>query len=354
MSRFVGIDLGKRELKAVRLQDGEKHEWFSGKTNEIGIRTLLNWLSPEDTVILEAGNQSFRIARRIERHKKGKVIVLNPGDVATIYKSLKKTDKEDALKLARLAQRNPRSELPEVPVPSENEESIRSLSTEQMHWSKLAGINKNRLHSIFTQAGLTEISKKDLKDHRSRRVAVELLPVSAKISAQRLVVHLRLIDRTLARIENETRVALKENKSYSALVMSMPGIGPITTLSLLAYIGRCERFSQASQLSYYVGLVPRVDISGDTVRYGHILKTGCIPIRRTIIQGAWALVRSKYAGALGEFYQRLKLKKGSKKAIVATARKMLEILFHMLKNGEFYRGVPSDVMDAKLRLYGLT
>lgn len=353
MGNFVGIDLGKRTMQVVRLCDGQKHEWALMKTNETGLRELLNWLRKDDSVILEAGNQSFRIAKRIDRHLGCEVIVLNPGDVATIYKSLKKTDKEDALKLARLAQRNPRAELPEVPIPSDEEEFLRSLSTEQAHWSKLSTINKNRLHSIFAQAGFTEITKKDLKKHDSRVESIKLLSPGVQISAQRLVHHLEQIDITLADIDKQIQRALKANNSYASLVMSMPGIGPITTLALLGYVGNCQRFSEPGQLSYYVGLVPKVDISGNTVRLGRILKTGCRPIRRVIIQGAWALVRSRHAGPLKEFFERLKEKKGSKKAIVATARKMLEVLYHMLKNGELYRGLPDEVLQAKLVTYGL-
>ena len=52
---------------------------------------------------------------------------MNPGDLATIYNSLKKTDKEDALKLARLIKSIPREELPEVTIPSEKEEDSRDI-----------------------------------------------------------------------------------------------------------------------------------------------------------------------------------------------------------------------------------
>ncbi|EKP14949.1 hypothetical protein KHM19_32450 [Leptospira borgpetersenii] len=78
---------------------------------------MVNWLNPNDVIGLEAGSQSFRIAKTIlKAHKEVQVIVLNPGDLATIYQSLKKTDKEDSLKIARLIQRYPIQELPTVPI----------------------------------------------------------------------------------------------------------------------------------------------------------------------------------------------------------------------------------------------
>ncbi|MCR8640994.1 IS110 family transposase, partial [Leptospira interrogans serovar Ricardi] len=52
----------------------------------------------------------------------------------------------------------------------------------------------------------------------------------------------------------------------------------------ISYTGDCKRFSSAKQAAYYAGLVPRVDISGDTVRYGRIINRGCHSIRRVIVQ----------------------------------------------------------------------
>ncbi|EKO33137.1 transposase [Leptospira santarosai str. MOR084] len=132
---------------------------------------MINWLNPNDVVDLEAGSQSFRIAKSI-LNKGIQVIVLNPGDLATIYQSLKKTDKEDSLKIARLIQRYPMEELPTVPVPTDEEEDNRRLCTEQENWTRQLTQGKNRLHSLFTQAGLTEITKKHLRTKSSRETSV--------------------------------------------------------------------------------------------------------------------------------------------------------------------------------------
>ncbi|EKO59927.1 transposase, IS116/IS110/IS902 family [Leptospira kirschneri str. H2] len=75
-------------------------------------------------------------------------------------------------------------------------------------------------------------------------------------------------------------------------------------------MGDCKRFSSAKQAAYYVGLVPRVDISGDSAYYGRIVNRGCHSIRRVIVQAAWSLVRCQYGGKIKEFYQRLYPKKG--------------------------------------------
>ncbi|EKR91532.1 transposase, IS116/IS110/IS902 family [Leptospira santarosai str. CBC379] len=310
--KYVGIDCGKKSLEVVRINsEGSLKERRQFSTTEIGINNLLKWLTQNDIVGLEAGTQTFRIAKSI-LNKGIQVIVLNPGDLATIYQSLKKTDKEDSLKIARLIQRFPIEELPTVPVPTDEEEDNRRLCSEQENWTRQLTQGKNRLHSLFTQAGLTHITKKHLRTKANRETSVALLPSRYQKEAERILKVLDLVEQNLKLIEEEIEEALRKNQTYTQTIMSMPGIGMITSLAILSYMGDCKRFSSAKQAAYYVGLVPRVDISGDSAYYGRIVNRGCHSIRRVIVQAAWSLVRCQHGGKLKEFYERLILKKGQK------------------------------------------
>ncbi|EKQ45311.1 transposase, IS116/IS110/IS902 family [Leptospira interrogans str. 2002000623] len=344
--------LWKKTLEVIRIGDNSLHQRQQFSTTEIGISKLINWLNPNDVVGLEAGSQSFRIAKSI-LNKGIQVIVLNPGDLATIYQSLKKTDKEDSLKIARLIQRFPIEELPTVPIPNDEEEDNRRLCTEQENWTRQLTQSKNRLHSLFTQAGLTHITKKHLRTKANREISVALLPSRYQKEAERILKVLDLVEQNLKLIEEEIKEALKKNKAYAQTIMSMPGIGMITSLAIMSYMGNCKRFSSAKQAAYYVGLVPRVDISGDSAYYGRIVNRGCHSIRRVIVQAAWSLVRCQYGGKIKEFYQRLYPKKGAKKSIIATSRKMIEILYTMIKTGELFDSMPEKVLNRKLTQYGL-
>ena len=95
---YVGIDIGKKMLEICRIRQNGKIDRFQCETDFNGLKRLLNWLKPEDIVSLEAGNQAFRIARFIIAKLGIGVYVLNPGDIANIYNSMRKTDKEDAFK----------------------------------------------------------------------------------------------------------------------------------------------------------------------------------------------------------------------------------------------------------------
>ncbi|SIQ56321.1 IS110 family transposase, partial [Leptospira interrogans] len=238
-------------------------------------------------------------------------------------------------------------------IPNDEEEDNRRLCTEQENWTRQLTQSKNRLHSLFTQAGLTHITKKHLRTKANREISVALLPSRYQKEAERILKVLDLVEQNLKLIEEEIKEALKKNKAYAQTIMSMPGIGMITSLAIMSYMGNCKRFSSAKQAAYYVGLVPRVDISGDSAYYGRIVNRGCHSIRRVIVQAAWSLVRCQYGGKIKEFYQRLYPKKGAKKSIIATSRKMIEILYTMIKTGELFDSMPEKVLNRKLTQYGL-
>ena len=113
ITQHVGIDISKRSLAVCRLSEGEKPERKTFKTDPEGMLRLAAWIQKDDLVALEAGNLAFYIARRLTPVC-AKVFVLNPGQLFQITQSMKKTDKEDALILARFIQRTPAAELPIV------------------------------------------------------------------------------------------------------------------------------------------------------------------------------------------------------------------------------------------------
>jgi len=105
--------------------------------------------------------------------------------------------------------------------------------------------------------------------------------------------------------------------------MLLSGIGPLTALIIHGYIGNVERFSNPKQVSYYAGLVPRVDISGNSEKHCSIIKRGCRQLRRVLIQCVWALIRSKYGGDLRNKYQDLKKEKTVVKPLLLLQEKCL-------------------------------
>ena len=348
--RYVGIDVGKRTME-VRIKDGNQFYCWNGKTDAIGRKRLLNLLLPTDRIGIEAGNLAFIIAKQIITEVGSEVLVLNPGDLQIIYKSLKKTDKEDALKLSRMVEKFDNEELPIVNIPSEEEMLNRALVSQIIFFKELRIKLINRLHSVYLKSGIVHLKKANLKTRKNRERAKELLEQEIFIK-EALFLEKMILDaeNNIEELNEQKSKALQKDENTKYL-MSIPGVGPELALAFIAYIGDASRFSKASQVSNYVGLVPRVDISGETIKYGHITKKGCKQIRRVAVQAAWALVRSIWGGALQKKYYEISERRGKGVAIVAIARRLIELMWTIVTKKSYYWYMPKENREKKLKLY---
>jgi transposase len=195
----------------------------------------------------------------------------------------------------------------------------------------------NVLHSQFLHQGLTTIVKKDIATAQRRAKAIELLSAEGREEAQWVAQHLELYEKRLEQLKERIEREAEENTEARRL-KTIDGVGPIVALAYVAYVGDGKRFGSASQVSNYLGLVPRVDISGTIVRYGNITKRGNTYLRSLLVQAGWALVRSKKEGALKNRYLYMTQEKGlsKKKSIVAVARKLAELMFTLLRTESDY------------------
>jgi transposase len=349
MARYVGIDLAKRSME-VCILDGDAIERHGLTTDEKGRRILVRLLRSGDVVGYEVCRYGNRLARLLQKEVGCTVIALNPGDLWIIWKSRKKTDKEDALKIAKYLRETPEEEQCRIPLPSEEEEAFRSdiSMKEYVKRERVAAIN--RLHALYGQVGIISVTKKDLKDEKGRAARHGELPEELQGYAGLLEEQLKLFERQLEGMKEQVaeRVRSAELAPY---VMSIPGIGIDIAAVLLAYLGDGSRFSTAAQVANYAGLAPRVDCSGDTDRYGGIARYQfCHPIRGIVLEGVWALVRSG-KGPLCEKFQELSERMNRRKSAVAIARKMVGLAWLLMKRKEYYRGMNSAALEKKLRYY---
>jgi transposase len=123
--------------------------------------------------------------------------------------------------------------------------------------------------------------------------------------------------------------------------MTIPGMGYYSALLTKSEIGDVRRFRSAKQLCNYAGLVPSTYASGNTCFHGHITKQGSRWLRWILVEAAIHAV--KRPGVLRRFYFKIERKKGGQIAKVATARKLLEWIYHILKDGESYQEVEKAV-----------
>jgi transposase len=276
------------------------------------------------------------MAKEIEAAVGCEVRVLNPSQLALIYGSMKKTDKEDALKLAHILEDCKDERLPLVPVPSDEEMKRRKLLGSYRREQQSRNRMINRLHALFVAQGVTSVVKSDLATAEARAETVEVLSGLEREEAEHLLACLELFEKRIKVLEEQMKVEAEGDEEIERL-QTVPGVGPKVSFGFVAHVA-AERFENASQVSNYLGLVPRVYMSGDTVRYGRITKRGNGYLRGLLVQASWALIRSKGGGSLKERYEYMTKEKGisKKKAIVAIARRLSELLYTLMKNGTQY------------------
>ena len=350
--RYVGIDLAKKTMEVCVLGEEEKEikRVSSVSTNETGRKRLVNLLKKTDIIGMEACTYSFLLTRYIEKEVGCTVYNLNAGKLQMIWKSTKKTDKEDALKIAKLIQRFPEEELPLVALPSEKEEELRKYVSLKQFLTRQRTQLINRLHAIFVQEGITGIKKSQLRRRESRLLQMENLRNIHAYTAQILEKQIEGIEESMVEIREKISERVKQNE-LTPYIMSIPGVGMGLAAAFLAYIGDGNRFSKSSEVANYVGLVPRIDCSGETERYGHILKGGCRALRSVILQSAWALVLSKGGGRLQEKFLLLKDRIGKTKSAVAIARKMITLMWVLVQKKQYYADITKEQLERKFRYY---
>ena len=151
--------------------------------------------------------------------------------------------------------------------------------------------------------------------------------------------HLDMIDaitKQVAEIDAMISDHISSRNEDMKIALSMPGMGFVSASTILAEIGDFRDFSSPDKLAAYCGLVPSVYQSAGKLINGHITKHGSPHIRSMIIEVAHAIIRTRRDTRLKKFFLRIKARRGTKIGVVALARKVLCILYHLLIHQETY------------------
>lgn len=346
--RIIGIDLAKRSYvaKLIDQATGEERAW-QGKTDQRGIKALLGKLRPSDRIGIECCALAMKLARIIIRAVGAEVLLLNAGQLRIIYQSIKKTDLVDAEKIARLLLRFPASELPIVRPPSPAEEYQRALVSELRFKRRIRTSLINRLHSLFVREAIVTLTRKHLYNQKNRGESLASLSGYTLLEAQRLCREIDMLETAIADV-NASIQQEQAGSEQAKLLLSIPGVGPVTAMTFMAYVGDGSRFVNGRQVSNYAGMTPRVDSSGETTKLGSISKRGCSAIRAVVVQAAWAVVKMRGPNPLKEKFQALAARRGKGRAIVAIARRILELMWAVSVRKECYRHTTPEAWRLKM------
>lgn len=341
MLRYVGLDVHKVWTQVARhLPDGTVQRERIATCPEL-LKEFAQTLGPRDVVALESTTNAMAVARLLRR-RAGRVLISNPMKTRLIAESHVKTDKVDADVLARLAASG---FLPTVWQPTEGVELLRRRSAYHQALGRQITRVKNRLHAVCHR-NLLEVPVRDLFSEKGRAfLRAAELPLDEKTQVELDLYLLQTLE-AVRQAATDELARLAHAHPAAQLLMSIPGIGYTTAVGILGAIGDISRFSGPKKLVSYFGLNPIVHQSAQSCYTGRISKQGRCRARWLLVEAAHCAVRS--AGPLRAFYRRLKARKGSNVAVVAAARKLTTIIWHMLTNGEPYRWAPERTTREKL------
>lgn len=321
-SRCLGVDLHCDSF-LVCAREGEQQQFQHWSMEQM--EEFLESLRSGDRVAVEAtGNSRWfcqMIGKRVQH-----IVVVNPHQFRLISQSVKKTDRRDAALLAEYLEKDL---LPEVRPKTLQQSEMAQLVSGRDQLVKIRTMLKNQLHGLLRSYGL-RISKQGMNSAKQRKQLMTLeLPALADAQRRVLLGQIESVGCAILELERQIKPAAEKLRGYRN-VTSIRGIGALSAGILLSAIGRVQDFSEPGKLAAYFGMVPSVQQSNQSEHHGHITRYGNKLARTTLVQ--CALVAIRYNKRLRGFYERIRIRRGTGKAIVATARKLLTIVYYTLKN----------------------
>jgi len=340
---FAGLDIHKRVVEAVVLDASGTllHRQRFDCTREELVRFAKKHLGPNARVALEATTNTWSIVDVLRPHA-GEVVVSNPLRTRAIAEAKIKTDKVDSLVLAQLLRAD---FLPRVWQPDAPTQARRRTTTRRASLVSDRTRVKNRIHAVLHQ----RLIAAPVDDLFSKRGLTWLRGVELDAPGRCYIDgELRLLETIDGEIEGvDASLVLDAHADPRAkLLMTLPGVDYTIAITLLATLGDIARFKDGDHAASYLGIVPSTRQSAEHCYHGPITKQGRAHARWMLVQAAQHL--SKHPGPLGVFFRRIAKKKNRNVAVVAAARKLVVVAFHMLKNNEPYRYAIPSTVDAKL------
>ncbi len=323
MESFVGVDLHKRVSQLAALREPRPASQLRFANHGVTVEKVLKSLPRGSKIAFEATGSWWWFVDLAQKtgHE---VVMSHPKQTKAIASARLKSDKVDALMLAKLLKGDL---LPTVWIPPATQRYVRELLSHRARLVRQRTSVINELHALYAKRNIDC----GMIFHRVRPPAfrIEALSGYGPRIVEEDVALLGFFNRQVQGLDKELK-KVAEQDGESKRLMTIEGVGPVSAVAVNCWIGTIERFSNAKKLSSYFGLAPRVRQSGDRERHGHTTKEGNRMVRSLLIQAALWHIRIGKGDARKHYLGVLK-RRGKQIARVAAANKLLGIMFHMMK-----------------------
>jgi transposase len=317
---FMGIDVHELTYSVSMFFEGEEIHSSTYPSDVRHLKRLLERYAGFSVhAVYEAGPFGYTLYDWLKKEGVA-VVVTPPSKMPVATGDFVKTDKRDARHLAHLLSSGL---LKSVPVPDKKKREDRDvLRTRNQLVGQRRRIflqiqSKLRFHGIPIRNRLVISSK-------SRKMILEHpgMGMSLRESFRLMLDSYDYYTESLKRVRKMV-LLLSEEKTYRdgvAILIGIPGIGIITALSFLLELPDMRSFDSNEKLGSYLGLTSSEYSSGEKQRQGRITRCGNAVLRAFLVQCAWKTIAGD--AAMKRFYERIKRRRGGKRAIVGVARKL--------------------------------
>lgn len=343
--RSIGLDVHRDFCEvAICEPDGRVRRGPRIATRPGALREFAEQLGPDDRVAMEATGNALQIARIIGPCVKG-VVVANTRRLAAIAEAKNKTDRRDARTIAQLLHAGLLEDC------WQPDEAIRALRRRTARRAKLVRHRarfKNEILAVLHRNLKPRPPMSDAFGVAGREWLAALgLPADERDTINAGLRQIDFLTEEITTLERDLARYTLDSPDARRL-MTVPGTGMITATVFLAAVGDITRFPDTRRLVGYLGLDPRVRQSGNSPAHtGRISKEGAAEVRHVLVEAALTAVRTP--GPLKAFYERTRSRRGHQIAIVATARKMSTLFWHLLTTERDYAYTMPTTTAKKLR-----
>lgn len=333
--QYVGLDVHKKTVYGY-VMDVEGNKLFEKefRTEPQELDMFLLHVKKDDSIVAIESCSCWQYVYDYLSDASYNVVLAHPVGVKALKKLRKHTDKDDAKLLADLLRTNM---LPLSYAPTGDIRIKRQITRHRLSLTWLENEAMNKVHAILLRHGLNHLPYRDVFCKKGIQYLQSLdVPGCDRLELDN---YLGIIQMFEAKTQETTWYIEKLAGDDPAvrLVTTMPGMGYYNATAFVGEVGDIRRFDNGDKVASFAGLTPKVHQSGGKTRLGHLTKKGSYRLRWIMIQAANFAVQKD--NTLKKMYMRLAPKKGHQKAIVAVARRMVTLLYVMLKHNIKYHAL---------------
>jgi len=335
---YVGIDYHKKYSHVTAINNEGKVIRSNRLENKPEVfREFFKRMEGPSEAVLEA-SRTWGVMYDLLAELDGVELVelAHPQKVRAIAEAKIKTDKIDSHILAQLL----RADLiPAAYIPGKRTSSYKEMLRQRVFLVRMRTRLKNRIHVLLDRLHIPFPSVTDIFGKRGTTYLRKLnLPgVDGEILREDLEL-LEVFNKLVKEAEQEMASLLGDDPQVK-LLRTIPGLGPILAAVVAMEIDQIERFIGPSKLASYAGLVPSTYASGGRIFHGKLLPMSNKWLRWALVEAAWGSIRTSPYCRI--FFENHKRRKGPHTAAIALARRLSEIIWHVLTEKRAYEERPS-------------